>query len=96
MSSDFAQRQRDEVILLQLVQSAPNPTVYDKAILGSLLMRYLGDPDMGLKVAVVIRAYGLTNSQLLSQCINIWRNGFRTDVAGSGSGWDTTDGGANA
>jgi hypothetical protein len=58
-------------------------------------MRYKGDLILGPKVATTVRTYGLTNSQLLQQCIEIWQNGFRPDIAGSGSSWDTTEEGAH-
>lgn len=90
--SDFAQRSRDKVMLLKLAEIA-QPSSYDKAMLGALMMRYQGDPGTLEDVELIVRCWKLTPKQLYKECREIWANGFRPeDLQSNGSEWDAKPG----
>ena len=89
MNQAFASRGRDHVMLMALAEVA-EPSVYDKVMLGALLMRYQHDPGFLSNIHLVIKAWKMTPKTLYLECRTIWADGFRpedTDLAGSG--WDS-------
>lgn len=90
--TEFAQRSRDKVILMQLAEVA-QPTSYDKAMLGALMMRYQTDPGTLPDIELIIRCWKMTPKQLHKECREIWLNGFRPeDLKSTGSAWDAKPG----
>lgn len=91
---DYAQRQRDSVILLQM-EEVTIPTAYDRVILGALLMRYQinGDPsDTSFldRIDSVLNCWHLSRQVLYNSCRQIWADGFRPpNFFESGSSWDS-------
>jgi len=91
MNGQFAQRHRDQVLLMQLTEVGV-PTSYDKVQLAALMMRYTGQ-DIMKDIEIVIRCWKLTPHQLLLQAKDIWANGFRPeDLKENGSQWDAKPG----
>lgn len=92
MNQQFAQRSRDQVMLMTLAEVA-GPSAYDKVMLGALMMRYQHDPGFMQNINLVTKAWNLTPKALYLECRTIWANGFRPeDFTAEGSAWDATAG----